>query len=123
MEAWQRGSPDEKTELVSKISQLLLGISRDEAQALSPHDTPSPSLSEKISSMLRGDWQTCLLLPETPTTQAHRHQSGEEILAQQATIPLISSHDYHQVCQPEYLTSLIGWVHSFKLATLSHFTC
>ena len=57
MEAWQRGSPDEKTELVAQTSQLLLGISREEAQALSPHDTPSPSLSEKMSSMLHRNKQ------------------------------------------------------------------
>ena len=84
MEAWQRGSPDEKTELVSKISQLLLGISRDEAQALSPHDTPSPSLSEKISSMLHRNKRRWANLSSSarnsnntsPQTSIRRRDSG-----------------------------------------------
>lgn len=52
MKAWQGSTPDQKTALVTELSQALLGISRDEAQSLPLKDSPALSLYEKVSSLM-----------------------------------------------------------------------
>ncbi len=52
MERWQNADPNQKTAIVTDVSQTLLGISREEAQALPYKDTPSPSLYEKGFSLV-----------------------------------------------------------------------
>ena len=52
MKTWQGSTPDDKTALVTELSQTLLGISRDEAQSLPLKDLPALSLYEKIFSLL-----------------------------------------------------------------------
>ena len=52
MKAWQGSTPDQKTALVTELSQALLGISRDEAQSLPLKDLPALSLYEKVSSLM-----------------------------------------------------------------------
>ena len=52
MQAWQSSTPNQKTELVTELSQTLLGVSKGEAQSLPLKDVPSPSLYEKAFSLL-----------------------------------------------------------------------
>jgi hypothetical protein len=52
MKAWQGSTPDQKTALVTELSQTLLGISRDEAQSLPLKDLPALSLYEKVFSLM-----------------------------------------------------------------------
>jgi len=52
MKTWQGSTPDQKTVLVTELSQILLGISRDEAQSLPLKDLPALSLYEKVFSLL-----------------------------------------------------------------------
>ena len=51
LEAWQSGSPNQKTAIVSELCQTLLGISREEAQSLPNKDVPSTSFYEKMFSL------------------------------------------------------------------------
>ncbi len=52
LKAWQGSTPDQKTALVTELSQTLLGISRDEAQSLPLKDLPALSLYEKVFSLM-----------------------------------------------------------------------
>ena len=52
MEAWQSGNPDAKSGLVTEMSQALLKISKEDAQALPLKDIPSPSVYEKALSRI-----------------------------------------------------------------------
>ncbi len=52
MGRWQNAEPKQKTAIVTDVSHTLLGISREEAQALPYKDTPSPSLYEKVFSLV-----------------------------------------------------------------------
>ncbi len=52
MKTWQGSTPDQKTALVTELSQTLLGISRDEAQSLPLKDLPALSLYEKVFSLM-----------------------------------------------------------------------
>lgn len=52
MKTWQGSTPDQKTALVTELSQTWLGISRDEAQSLPLKDLPALSLYEKVFSLV-----------------------------------------------------------------------